>query len=511
MKRTYLLVFILLVAAILRFYQLGSMPPSLTWDEAAWGYNAYSLGIDGKDEFGRVLPYTYLESFGDYKPPVYAYLDILPVKVFGLNEFATRFPSAFFGTLTVLLTYFLVKGLFETSIIKSNSTKHYFEDLALISALILAISPWHIMLSRAAFEANVATFFLVSGVTSALYWIRKKQLFFLILSMLSFVLSLYTFNTSRVVAPLLITLLVISFWRVLWQRKKDIIIAGIIGIILVSSLIPFIFSPQAKIRYNEVNIFSDISVIKTANQEIINDGNTSWSKIIHNRRWLFTIDYLSHYFDNFSSSFLFIKGDHNPKFSTQDVGELYLMSLPFLLIGGFLLFKKKEGYWWIVPAWLLLGIIPAATARETPHALRIEATLPTFQLLVAYGLLNTFLFLKQHLNKIQWKSIGIIVGLLYLVNISYFLHGYYQHYAWRYSGEWQYGYKESIAYAQIQQEKYDNIIVTPVLGRPYVYYLFYLHMLPAEFRKEAKVQRDVFVVLLQLIRLGNIFLVIHQL
>src|SRR5882672_592938 len=106
MKRTYLLVFILLVAAILRFYQLGSMPPSLTWDEAAWGYNAYSLGIDGKDEFGRVLPYTYLESFGDYKPPVYAYLDILPVKVFGLNEFATRFPSAFFGTLTVLLTYF---------------------------------------------------------------------------------------------------------------------------------------------------------------------------------------------------------------------------------------------------------------------------------------------------------------------------------------------------------------------------------------------------------------------
>ena len=63
------------------------------------------------DEFGKFLPMTYLESFGDFKPPVYAYLDVLPVKLFGLTEFATRFPSAFFGTLTVLLTFFLVKEI----------------------------------------------------------------------------------------------------------------------------------------------------------------------------------------------------------------------------------------------------------------------------------------------------------------------------------------------------------------------------------------------------------------
>src|SRR5574337_2158196 len=107
MKRIFnwkvLLTGIVLVAAFLRFYQLGTNPPSLTWDEAAWGYNAYSLGLNGKDEFGRFLPITYLESFVDFKPPMYAYLDVLPVKIFGLNEFATRFPSALFGTLTVLL------------------------------------------------------------------------------------------------------------------------------------------------------------------------------------------------------------------------------------------------------------------------------------------------------------------------------------------------------------------------------------------------------------------------
>ena len=97
---------IVFLAAFLRFYQLGSNPPSLTWDEAAWGYNAYSIGIEGKDEFGRFLPLDYLESFGDFKPPVYAYLDVLPIKIFGLNEFAVRFPSALFGVLTVISTYF---------------------------------------------------------------------------------------------------------------------------------------------------------------------------------------------------------------------------------------------------------------------------------------------------------------------------------------------------------------------------------------------------------------------
>src|SRR5665811_686306 len=110
-----LLLTITLLAGFLRFYQLSSNPPSLTWDEAAWGYNAYTLGIDGKDEFGVFLPYKYLESFGDFKPPMYAYLDILPVKIFGLNEFAGRFPSALFGTLTVLLTYFLTLQIFYTS------------------------------------------------------------------------------------------------------------------------------------------------------------------------------------------------------------------------------------------------------------------------------------------------------------------------------------------------------------------------------------------------------------
>src|SRR3989344_2155760 len=234
MKRIFLLGIILL-AVILRFWQLQDVPPSMTWDEVAWGYNAYSLGIDGRDEFGKFLPLTYLESFGDFKPPAYAYLSVLPVKILGLNEFSTRFASAFFGVLTVILTYFLVRKIFP----------RVGPSLALLSAGLLAISPWHILLSRAAFEANVATFFIVLGVYLFLYAKNKK--WFLVLSIISFVISMYTFNTARIVAPLLVLGLVFFNRKYLLSKaRSQFLVSVIVGSLIFFPLFLFLMTPQAK-------------------------------------------------------------------------------------------------------------------------------------------------------------------------------------------------------------------------------------------------------------------------
>lgn len=510
-----LLLFIVLIAAFLRFYQLGINPPSLTWDEAAWGYNAYSLGIDGKDEFGRFLPYDYLESFGDFKPPMYAYLDVAPVKVFGLTPFATRFPSALFGTLTVLTTYFLVKRLFSRITnshfakatrdkyelrskdgSKESRTKNqknsYVEHIALASALILAVSPWHIMLSRAAFEANVATFFLVTGVWLFLGGVEDKR-WYLPLSAVSFVLSMYTFNSARIVAPLLVIILAVGLRKQLLLYKKTTLITGIVGVLLLLPIVGFLLSPQASLRFREVNIFSDPDVVKTANQEIANDNGAWWSKIIHNRRLAYSVSFLQHYFDNLSPDFLFIKGDGNPKFSTQDTGQMYVWDLPFFIVGIFLLLRKREGKWWMIPLWLLAGIIPAATARETPHALRIEATLPTFQIISAYGFVGAISNFKCQMSNVKLRRGLVITSLLLLfLFVMYFEHGYYAHYAREFSGEWQYGYRDSIAYVNSIQDQYDQIDVSAVLGRPYIYYLFFNKTDPNVFRNTAIVHRDAF-------------------
>ncbi len=500
MKRTnFILIFIIIVAAFLRFYQLGTNPPSLTWDEVAWGYNAYSLGLDGKDEFDRFLPVDYLESFGDFKPPVYAYLDVIPIKLFGLTTFAVRFPSAFFGVLTVLLTYFLVKRIFYNSKNK--------ELYALFSTFILAISPWHILLSRAAFEANVASFFIVMGmflffkaISQGVASISPRRWgyiytlgFFLILSVISFILSMYTFSTARIIAPLLIIILAVGFRKELLSRKKEIALAIILGFFLLLPLINFLFTPAASLRFREVNIFSDIAVIENTNQEITNDNDAIWSKVIHNRRFAYAVSYFRHYFDNLSPSFLFIKGDGNPKFSTQTVGEMYLWDLPFFIVGVFLLIKRKEGNWWIIPAWLILGIIPAATARETPHALRIEATLPTFQTITAIGVSSFIIWIKNLRLKKYFKSLIVIFIFSFLIfNFVYFYHDYFAHYSRIYSGEWQYGYRDSIEYVKSVQNQYDEIRITNKLGRPYIYYLFYTNTNPKIFRKTAQIKRDSF-------------------
>lgn len=480
-----LLTGIIIIAAILRFYQLGSNSPSLTWDETAWGYNAYSLGIDGKDEFGRFLPVDYLESFGDFKPPMYAYLDVIPIKIFGLNEFATRFPSAFFGVLTVLLTYFLVKRIFPKNH-KSSIINHNSEKIALFSAFFLAISPWHIMLSRAAFEANIASFFLVLGVWGFIAATQNKKWYFII-SAVSFALSMYTFNTARVVAPLLVLLLLIVFRKKVLLFKKEALLALIIGIIVFLPTFKFLLTPQAGLRFKEVNIFSDIEVIETANQEISNDNNSIFSKIIHNRRVLYSLKYVMHYFDNLSPNFLFIRGDGNPKFSTQNVGQMYIWDIIFFVGGLLFLVRKKEGYWWLIPLWIIIGIIPAATARETPHALRIEPTLPMFQIIVAYGFV-------QLIGKIRKYKNFIVYCLLFIlsINFGYFYKDYLTHYPIDYSGEWQYGYKQSIEYVKSVEKDYDYIQVTSGLGRPYIYYLFYTKTDPDYFRKNAVIERDSF-------------------
>jgi 4-amino-4-deoxy-L-arabinose transferase-like glycosyltransferase len=481
----FLLLIIILVAAFLRFTQLGFNPPSLTWDEAAWGYNAYSLGVDGKDEFGKFLPITNLESFGDFKPPLYAYLDVLPVKLLGLNEVATRFPSALFGTLTVLVTFFLVRRIFYSSKQK--------DIIALCASLFLAISPWHILLSRAAFEANVASFFLVFGIWMFLVGVGEVDKFkfynklALIASAISFVLTMYTFNTERIVTPIIVVLFAILFRKKLWAIRKYTFMAILVGIVMFLPLVTFLFSPQAELRFKEVNIFSNSDTIELANQEIANDGNVWWSKIMHNRRLLYSMDYLKHYFDNLSPLFLFTKGDGNPKFSVQDVGQMYIWDAVFLIAGILFIIRKKEGYWYLIPLWLLIGIIPSATAQQTPHALRIEASLPTFQILAAYGFVEILL----KVNRYKKLFAGGLL-LLLVLNFMYFYHNYFSNYPWEYSGEWQYGYKQSVDYVYKNMDNYKQVYVTTALGRPYVYYLFYGKVDPKYFRSNAVINRDPF-------------------
>jgi len=108
----FLLLLIFFLGFVLRFWNLGNIPSGFDADEAAFGYNSYSILKTGADEYGKILPLT-LKSFGEYKPALYSYLAIPFVYFFGLTPFAVRLPSAIFGSLTLVLFYFFISNLFK--------------------------------------------------------------------------------------------------------------------------------------------------------------------------------------------------------------------------------------------------------------------------------------------------------------------------------------------------------------------------------------------------------------
>src|SRR5690606_3054297 len=109
-KKYWLLtVLILLVSLFLRVYQINQVPPAIYWEEAALGYDAYSLFKTGQDHHGNSWPILAVESFGDWKPAGYFYAAIPFIGVLGLNETAVRLPSALSGVLIVLGIGVLVK------------------------------------------------------------------------------------------------------------------------------------------------------------------------------------------------------------------------------------------------------------------------------------------------------------------------------------------------------------------------------------------------------------------
>jgi len=154
----------LIIGIILRFWQLTKYPVSLSMDETAIGYNAYSILKTGKDEWGEFLPLAF-KSVGDYKPPVNVYLTVPFIAIFGLTEFATRLPSALMGSLSIV---FLVLLLIKLKISKQSSY---------LTGIWLSILPWHIHFSRASFEAVTALFFLIVGTYYFISWIEKNNLF----------------------------------------------------------------------------------------------------------------------------------------------------------------------------------------------------------------------------------------------------------------------------------------------------------------------------------------------
>lgn len=481
-KTTILVVCIILFAALLRLWQLGHVPPSPDWDEASYGYNAYSMIQTGKDEYGAAFPVV-LRSFDDYKPALYLYIVIPVVSILGVTTEAVRLPSATIGILTVLLTYYLIKVLFKRT------------DLALVTAFLLAISPWHIQFSRIAFEANVGLFLNMAMVYTFLRGLKHPRL--LPLSAILGGLSIYAYQSEKVFTPLLAAVLILVYFRDIRKISlRYIVLTIFVGLLVVFPMgLYLLTNNQALTRARETSIFADKSNLTKNIQRLDVDtkNNDYLGLLLDNRRIFYGTKIIEGYISHFSFTWLFILGD-NPRHHAPFMGLLYLFELPFLLIGIyqaiFLPFDKRAKLF--VCIWFLLAPIPASITSGVPHAVRTINFLPLFQFFTALGILSSISFISlrlpvPHKRLLAVKySILCIGAVIFLFNVLYYLNQYFVQYNKFASKDWQYGYEDAVNYTSRISNQYDKIIVTnkDPMDQSYIFFLYYLKYNPAEYHAE---------------------------
>ena len=516
-KKSVLLLIIIIIGGALRFYQLGAVPVSVDWDEAALGYNAYSIMQTGRDEYGEFMPVV-LKSFGDYKPALYSYLAIPGIKIFGLNAFSIRLPSAIFGLLMVWATYFLVHELFKRETTQ-NQTQNYAELLALVSALLLAVSPWHIQFSRTGFEANIG---LALNMFTVLLFVKAfKRPILLPFSAAFSALSIYSYQSEKIFVPVLVAALVLIYRKEIFRLPKKYIISSlIVGVIVISPMILYLVSNNdalsrargSLLTANQTTLLKD-NIIRI---EVDIEQKDYLGLVFDNRRVLYLRSAFVGYFSHFDLNWLFVSGD-SARHHAPGVGLLYLWEFPFLFIGFYaLLFSRyftkenKKGKL-LLFSWFLLAPVPAAFTNDVPHAVRTLNFLPTFQVFTAIGILTavkTVLSIKPARNAFAgsaseaggYKVLSIkplyLLLITYLMfiffNISYYIDQYFVQQNYYYSKYWQYGREEEIKFVKSIESNYDKIVVSDkdFLDQSYIFYLYYLKYNPEFYQEEGRIFSD---------------------
>ncbi|RPI87630.1 MAG: phospholipid carrier-dependent glycosyltransferase, partial [Chloroflexi bacterium] len=204
----FALALVLLLGAAIRFYNLGE------W--SFWYDEIFTL----RDIEGLKPPALLLE-----RPSLL--LSAISVSLFGVSEWSARFVPALIGVLSIPTLYFLVRTLFNPTI-------------AILSVLLLAVSPWHLYWSQnARFYTALLLFYTLA--LFAFYWgIEKDRPWYLVLFMVLFGLAvrerLFALFILPVVAGYLILVKILPFPKPPGLRMRNLMIIFIPGMIMAMIL-----------------------------------------------------------------------------------------------------------------------------------------------------------------------------------------------------------------------------------------------------------------------------------
>lgn len=455
-KKTHwiVLITVLILAAAMRLCSLTENPPGLNWDEVSHAYNAYSLLQTGRDQWGTAFPFPNFRAYGDYPTVLNVYLTVPAVFLFGLTDFAVRFPHALIGVVSCL-------AIFIAAYLWSRN-----KCLSLFAAFLYAVSPWTFFPSRAVFQSNWTVLLLTLSL--ALYHSRHK-----LLSVFFLALSLFAYHNTRIFVPLILPVFIYPL-----RKNKSMLIAGIITFSLSVILL---LSPQVRARGSWVGIIDSGAVAYLEESRNLSQLSPLLSRLVFNRPVYFVSKFTQNYLGYFSPRFLFLSGGTQYQFSVPGYGLLNPALLPFFYLGIVILFKRRQ---FLLLAWLLLSPVPAALTRDSYAVIRSTAMIPAVMLTSALGVLFISQRLKRFGHWVFW------LGFLLVFSFSGYYRTYFISYPQSHSRDWQYGYRQLVNYLRPEFAKYDRIVITKYYAEPHEYILWYWPWSAAAYQNDPNLNWD---------------------
>jgi len=459
-----LLIGILFLATVLRFWNLGTYPDAIDEDEMALGYYAYSLVTSGTDEYGNPFP-IYFESAGDYKYGLYSYFAVIPVGLFGLNPVTTRSVAAAAGVLSVAVVYFLSREIFNN------------KKLALITAAVLAIAPTHIHFSRVAYSNILGAFFAMLSVLFLLRYYKKLKLKYLAVSILFFLLGIYAYQAYRIFLPTVFVLISLLFIKKPFKKSvlQAMFISGLAIAIVIISFVP----AKSRARSQSVSLLSEQpKLVEYFSEDGISKTPLILTRLVHNKYQSLGFGIAKRYVEYFDPVFLFFESSPTvQRHTTPETGLLYLIEAPLLLIGFMTITRSTKDKKKFVPFILLLASpVAASFVLDTVSTTRAVILTYAFSFFTAYGVY--LLISRRRIGK--WLL--LIVFSLYLANFVYYAHQYLVHKTYHHPWYSDVGLKEMVVKVDTLYNGYDAVVIS---HGHYIPFLFYNQISPKDFISES--------------------------
>lgn len=441
-----LFIVILSLGVFARVWEFRSLPPGLNQDEASSGLNAYDLLHFGVDRNGVSFP---IISWGSGQNLLYAYFLVPAIALGGLSPFTVRLPMLIAGILTLPLVYLIGR--------RTAGGK-----FGLISMFLLAISPWHILLSRWGLDANILPFIFSIGFLFLLRSMTDNKWF--MPAMLFLALCLYAYGTAYVAVPLFVLCalpVLMGINKAGWQK----LLPGLVVFVLACAPIGLFLLVNAR------------------HWESIHLGPITIPELPVRPRYeavsvLFRENLLSNLVQKLSGllNLLWFQVDGHAYNAFEPFGYFYKYTLPVAILGAVLLipFRKpgRSSERILMLAWLGVGLILGIL--QPVNINRINLLFIPLIFCVAYVLL----WVADRSTPALMIAVAVFMTAFSFFTADY--HGaQYRSAAGR---DFFTGLLPAINFASQQGDK--NICVTDAVNEPYIYVLFSQHLNPSVYLKD---------------------------